>query len=246
MQKKPVLFRLDDDILGSFTLEDVIATYDSMAEMELAKDPFPHYCIEFSTLFFDKFWLFYSEKEYRSEDDLELTKWEKKLNAKSTWILDFLWEGPEEDQGMHIKVRSKTGYEQYFFDVPESVLSQDARHDYMVVCWHIRAFLMVLLATKNVEKKTTINSPRSVSPRQKKDAQRYSSTVTIKIGQITETYRNNEDNTRNVRPHLRRGHIRTQRFGTGRTESKKIFIQPVFVNADEDWIAAQRTYKVVP
>ena len=43
-----------------------------------------------------------------------------------------------------------------------------------------------------------------------------------------------------VRPHLRRGHLRNQRIGEGRKEVKQIFIQPVFVNADDGWIENQR------
>lgn len=39
--------------------------------------------------------------------------------------------------------------------------------------------------------------------------------------------------------------IRNQHFGEGNKEIKKIFIQPVFVNADEGWIENQRKAYVV-
>jgi hypothetical protein len=66
----------------------------------------------------------------------------------------------------------------------------------------------------------------------------------LNIGKITETYRSNENSSGgNVRPHLRRGHIRLQRYGEDFKEVKKIFIQPMFVNADKEWIEKQKTYK---
>ena len=67
------------------------------------------------------------------------------------------------------------------------------------------------------------------------------------MGEISETHTSNlQDNSHSSpRPHLRRGHIRNQHYGEGNKEIKKIFIQPVFVNADEGWIENQRKAYVV-
>ena len=110
---------------------------------------------------------------------------------------------------------------------------------------HLRYFLLVVLATKNAEKVTKKNLTRSISPQQRKDSIKYDYTTTIKLGRITETYGSATGTGSSKRPHLRRGHIRTQHFGKGNTEVKKIFIQPVFVNADDKWINEQKTYRVI-
>lgn len=107
---------------------------------------------------------------------------------------------------------------------------------------HVSMFLLtsllVLLATKNAEK--TTEKIKKHGPKSRKRPREYDYITTIKIGKITETMRSEGDGSATVRPHLRRGHIRNQRVGKGREEIKPIFIQPVFVNADEGWIANQR------
>ena len=47
-----------------------------------------------------------------------------------------------------------------------------------------------------------------------------------------------------VRPHLRRGHIRNQPHGPGNSEVRRIFIQPMFINADQGWIDTKKEYRV--
>jgi hypothetical protein len=98
--------------------------------------------------------------------------------------------------------------------------------------------LVVLLATKNADKVT--ESIKKHGPKSRKRPRNYDYITTIKIGKITETMRSDGDGRGSVRPHLRRGHIRNQRVGEGLKEIKPIFIQPVFVNADEGWINNQR------
>jgi len=101
--------------------------------------------------------------------------------------------------------------------------------------------LVVLLATKNIEKRTheTHIKKHASGSKKRKSQYRYSGITELHIGKISETF--NSDGSRGpVRPHLRRGHVRNQRIGEGRKDVKQVFIQPVFVNADDGWIENQR------
>lgn len=104
--------------------------------------------------------------------------------------------------------------------------------------------LTVLLATKNAEKKRVKNSSSSASHKHRQASRLFGYTTVIRVGKITESYSSGGVGSP-MRPHLRRGHVRHQRIGEGRKETKKIFISPVFVNADKGWIESQRKAYVV-
>lgn len=126
-----------------------------------------------------------------------------------------------------------------------SMSKQDS--DYMndIAADSILSTLLVLLATRNIEKDVQDSPKRYKDPVSKSGIRQIRNTdyryiTTIKIGKITETVHGCGAHRGSVRPHLRRGHIRSQRIGEGLKGSKKVFIAPVFVNADEKWIETQR------
>ena len=47
---------------------------------------------------------------------------------------------------------------------------------------------------------------------------------------------------RTVRAHFRRGFVRQQHYGKGNELIKKVWIAPVFVNADGDWVGEPDQY----
>ena len=231
---KPHLFRLSDEILECFDMDDVVATYEDMHRMDLDRDPYDYYCVEVNTKFILNFSQFLG---------MQNGNYEEAMNSAAKWKWVF-----------HYKIYEDYTYTgEVFVTLPSgkifnyselSTIDENCEETISIIEESLKCFLILLLATKNIDKRTLSNNKRSVSPRSQKDAKHYSHTTTIRIGKITETYTSDVGGGRNVRPHLRRGHIRTQHFGKGNAETKKIFIQPIFVNADENWINEQKTYKV--
>jgi hypothetical protein len=117
-------------------------------------------------------------------------------------------------------------------------------HQFGVLAEITVRLLIVLLATKNIEKDVqTCNKPQSRN-RREQTLSKYSSTTMISIGKISKTMRSGDGTGGPVRPHLRRGHIRNQPYGPGNLEVKQIFIQPMFINADQGWIDTKKEYRV--
>jgi len=232
---KPHLFRLDLKILDAVDSDDWKATYESMREMGILKDPFDYYVIECSLAFVDKFIC-----EMISKDEV-LTLEERTQTGDTTMSFQYKVEGNETslDVIMHT-VRGRIAMS----GVPSDFIEKKTKECFFNIGQLIRYFLLVMLATKNADKTTVRNTLSSPKHRVRKDAKHYYETTTIKIGQITENYQLNGGSGGTKRPHMRRGHIRTQHYGKNNEETKRIFIQPVFVNADEGWIAKQKNYRV--
>ena len=236
-QEKPHLFRLSADILEALDVQDVRATYNDMCELGIASDPYEWYCIEVETKFIDNLVLKVAKSKSISAENEAMLK-RAQLDG-IVWIFEYLVDFENGHHMMGQSVRFKDGRTKDMTEASSKVIGSMSS-----IAKVMRAFLIGILITKNIEKKIAANSSRSVSPRMQKDAKRYSHTTTIKIGKITESYGSETGAGGLKRPHLRRGHIRAQHFGKGNAETKKIFIRPVFVNADEKWINEQKTYKV--
>lgn len=68
--------------------------------------------------------------------------------------------------------------------------------------------------------------------------------TTIKMAENLESHESVRSGSP-VRPHLRRGHIRSQHYGQGNQFVKRIWIEPVFVNADENFVSTRKAYRVI-
>lgn len=107
--------------------------------------------------------------------------------------------------------------------------------------------LITLLATRNAVKEIEHNKCVRLGIGTKKHGKRsYEYVTTIMVPDEGERppAEGPGEPGREVAPHLRRGHIRHQRFGPNYELAKLIWIAPVIVNADKGWVATRRAYNM--
>lgn len=227
-------FFVSSETWAAMTEEDVKATYTDMLELGIANPPYPDFDIIFKAK--DIFSrnkiadLLTPTQRHDWEDADALFRYHDGMlidaqfnwNCKgSEWNSLFDRSGSPFVEGYEIFVKNIREQSKFYL-----------------------AILVVLLGTRNVIKSVATNKLAKLGIG--KNKQRHWYTTTLKIGTITETVatKPSEPTGRTVRPHLRRGHRRKQRFGPKREFYKFIWVEPTFVNADEDFVSTRTGYNV--
>lgn len=250
------LFIIPAEVFKAISYDDVYKTGEDMTQLGIYKPPFYEFDVEIDAKEEDiAKWSTGNEKinlQGVSPDRILSLKSAYRYKFTSDWSkYTFLQRFYYKDSSNKIKNtflpctvnNLKVYYKEYAKNINRDLdeFANLMQQQIEVLSSQCLAMLIVLLATKNVNKDCKKISKYSVLNRKIG----YGYITTIKIGEITENYQCDSQSGGSVRPHLRRGHIRSQHFGIGNKEIKKIFIQPVFVNADDDWIANERkAYKV--
>ena len=106
--------------------------------------------------------------------------------------------------------------------------------------------LITLLATRNVQKDVRERKclKLGIGKRPKDSERSYPRVTTISIPDHLEDDEDHPPTGRTVAPHLRRGHIRRQHYGPQMSFTKQVWIQPVFVNADESFVSTRKAYNL--
>jgi hypothetical protein len=99
--------------------------------------------------------------------------------------------------------------------------------------------LVVLLATKGVVKQTKASKLAKLGI----GKLRPQTVTTLRLDRTLTDAAGNPTG-RHVRPHLRRGHIKSQFYGPQRSLRKKIWIEPIMVNVDVGAEPAPRPYRI--
>lgn len=107
----------------------------------------------------------------------------------------------------------------------------------------IRKILIVLLATRNIVKERTKDKLLSMGIGAKKNNFRplYTTTLTLPKPRVKDDGQPANVGT-SPRPHLRRGHIRHQKYGPKLAFTKMIWVEPCFVNADDQFVSERSAY----
>lgn len=108
----------------------------------------------------------------------------------------------------------------------------------------LASYLIVLLATRNVEKTVRVNKLAKLGIGKKNPTNSYSRVTTITIPEMLPESEEHPPTGRTVCPHLRRGHIRRQHYGPERAFIKRVWIAPIFVNADEGFVSQRQAYNL--
>jgi len=121
--------------------------------------------------------------------------------------------------------------------------------DMVFLCCDAVATLVLALATRNIVKRTSINTraARGLRPKAKFFGPEGVVYVSRTLLQVPEQMEDDAEHPpgKSKRPHMRRGHIHTVAHGVGRTERRKQWFPAVFVNADSDFVMAGRRYRIV-
>lgn len=227
-------FRLSSELIDSVSEEELNATFADMEKLGIANDPYDEYDIRVP------------EWKAMSVTRKDGTKFQPSDTGHEL-VLRY------QPTGNDIFIEGKTAMRSLFEFVKDEI--DNGKNAEKALDWHqqqtskmlgqYRKLLIVLLGTRNIVKEIKRSGLARLGIGKSK--KRYEYTTTLKIGRIeieAETETASSSTGIKVRPHLRRGHIRNQRFGPNNELKTQIWIKPVFVNADQQWIGARTAYNV--
>jgi hypothetical protein len=238
MDSNRQLFVLGHDIWSHIDRESVAATYLAIKEAEVLFPPYDNFDILVTGKYKD-LKRFHNDDSSVYKDNETVHEYFSYKTRPSKNTFEYVYRIKKNKEYLSSDDIFKSAMNMGFGEEQSKLLVKEANH----LAEIYMCTLIVLLATKNVDKE--VEKVKKHGPKSKKRPKGYDYITTIKIGKITESAKSDGSTCSTVRPHLRSGHIRTQHFGPGNKEIKKIFIKSVFVNADEGWIENQRRAYVV-
>lgn len=223
---KPQLFVLQDDLIAAVSTEEMYETEKGLKEMGLWKQPFDALCIDMSATA-------YLRRLHSSEEMFRLARESGIERIRAI----FQWKDNRSDQFMYVFTHLKNGEH---FDL--KIQFEDDEDEQALASWML-SVLIVSLSVRNVVKNTTATG-QNVSRRNATRCFLNYTTLLLPPASERENDPDHPATGGQVQPHMRRGHIRNQRHGPHSALTKRIWISPVFVNADPDYVQQRKQYAV--
>lgn len=243
--EKPELFLISWDVIDACGIEEIVATYDDMQALGIARMPYRLVDIGLVVNVTQE------EIERVQSGQVDMLTFQRGKGDPYDCEIKFRY---RDECCYQILVRPHRGYGDWIDftplgtcdcpackrpNMPPSAGAKDAQNYKMI--------LIVLLATKNACKTRTKDklAALGIGKAAKRDNTRpiYTTTITLPP-EFTTTTGQSIPHAAGVtlRPHLRRGHKRDQRHGPKLQFVRPIWIEPCFVNADETYVSARTNY----
>jgi hypothetical protein len=233
------LFIVGRDVLESMSQEDVKATCGGLRQAGLYRLPYPSVSLRFpiSALEFDEG---QDSKGRDSESMITKGQCEQTRPGKFRYV-----ERPGEwIELIGLNTEGRDVFQ--ILNIPRTTPGRAVVHSppgEWIEGW--LDVLIALLATRNVAKEITEDklAKLGIGKHSGKHRYRYTTTLTLPA-RLEPGTREEAGSGRELRAHWRRGHIRNQRFGPKLQFSESKWIEPVFVNADKEFIGERTAYNM--
>ncbi len=210
---KPQLFILSAELVKSSDIKEIEATHKDMMELGIAKPPYPDFDISCPGS------LTFSEKDIeRFHESLHFDDVDKVMRV----IIEV-----RESQISNVYVFGDGSYFKGNRDFKSCAGLTDYNRKF---CESWLAILIVLLASKGVERELKVDKLAKLGIGKARHKYVYTTTLTLSKTLAGYDSANPKGEGVTKRPHLRRGHIRSQHYGPKSELVKQIWIEPCFVN----------------
>ncbi len=230
---KQQLFVLDRDMLAAMAPSEVLATYKDMHELGIASPPFPDLTIQVpcgAIIYVN------GKGNFDAIADSSPNDWQAQELRDAPVRFEYTDCNPEKGEaGIKLEIRGR------WVDLLEFALTLPEPEPFWLsaqaLAGELIRLLVVSLATRNVERVTKQNRLAKFGIGKDKN---FTYVTTLRIGKITISEGESSPTGETRRPHLRRGHIRNQHYGPKNQYSKRVWIEPIFVNGFSDADNAHR------
>lgn len=225
--QKPERFVIPHEVIEACPFSEVNSTIKDMESFGIAKLPFRDMVIELPSRSECLYMKTIPAKEL-SDDIAELLDYTPEQLATTRYVSQYYFVGGQHQRTV---IRQASGTMEALS--PDS----DDRPGQRDLAEMMANLLIVLLATKNIRKDRVQNKLAKLGI----GKNRFEYTTTLRLPAEYGESGHTRDGVA-VRPHLRRGHKRDQWFPKAQVH-KAIWIEPCFVNADEDFVSARTSYE---